>query len=178
MSRLRQHEDLVEHDLLRVLFYDAPPFAEKVLDLSTGHQRSWARTPFALEREALHKKLELTRDFALRMGDLSFEGFTVQSSAVEALVKKGEPVCVEHLRPKVTQKGVDLRIGLDIARFALRERVSAIVVVTGDSDFVPAFKFARREGVRVYVDYMHGRVKREFMVHADVVLRLPVAESG
>ncbi|MEJ1967108.1 MAG: NYN domain-containing protein [Rhizomicrobium sp.] len=48
--------------------------------------------------------------------------------------------------PNIQQKGVDLRIGLDIARLALREMVNIIVVVTGDSDLVPAFKFARREG--------------------------------
>ncbi len=51
--------------------------------------------------------------------------------------------------PKIEQKGVDLRIGLDIARLSLRRMVDIIVVVTGDSDMVPAFKFARREGIRV-----------------------------
>ena len=36
-----------------------------------------------------------------------------------------------------------------MARLALRDLVRAVVVVTGDSDFVPAFKFVRREGVKV-----------------------------
>ena len=57
--------------------------------------------------------------------------------------------CAEH-----RTKGVDLRIGLDIARLSLRRLVDVIVVVTGDSDMVLAFKFARREGVRVYLDHM------------------------
>ncbi|PWB84339.1 MAG: hypothetical protein C3F11_01900 [Methylocystaceae bacterium] len=39
-----------------------------------------------------------------------------------------------------------MHIGLDMARLALRETVRAIVVVTGGSDFVLAFKFVRREG--------------------------------
>lgn len=68
------------------------------------------------------------------------------------------------------QKGVDLRIGLDIARLALRQMVSSIVVVTGDSDLIPAFKFARREGCRVYLDHMGHGVKRELKVHADLIL--------
>lgn len=72
--------------------------------------------------------------------------------------------------PNIQQKGVDLRIGLDIARLALREVVQAIAVVTGDSDLVPAFKFARREGVRVYLDHMGMPVRRELNAHADIVI--------
>ena len=49
----------------------------------------------------------------------------------------------------INQKRVHIRIGLDMARLALRDLVRAVVVVTGDSDFVPAFKFVRREGVKV-----------------------------
>jgi uncharacterized LabA/DUF88 family protein len=62
-----------------------------------------------------------------------------------------------------------VRIGLDIALLALRQLVQTIVVVTGDSDLVPAFKFARREGVRVYLDHMGSPVRRELRVHTDVV---------
>ena len=50
------------------------------------------------------------------------------------------------------QKGVDLRIGLDIATSALRCVVSILVLVSGDSDLVPAMKFARIEGLKVYVE--------------------------
>jgi len=72
--------------------------------------------------------------------------------------------------PNVEQKGVDLRIGLDIARLALREMVEIIVVVTGDSDLVPAFRFARREGIRVYLDHLGHGVRRDLKAHADIVL--------
>jgi uncharacterized LabA/DUF88 family protein len=50
------------------------------------------------------------------------------------------------------QKGVDMRIGLDIASLALKRFVNTIVLVTGDSDFVPAAKLARREGVQFILD--------------------------
>ena len=72
--------------------------------------------------------------------------------------------------PNIEQKGVDLRIGLDIARLALREMVGTLVVVTGDSDFIPAFKFARREGVRVYLHHMGHNISRELKVHTDLIL--------
>jgi uncharacterized LabA/DUF88 family protein len=48
--------------------------------------------------------------------------------------------------------------------------VDTVVVVTGDSDLVPAFKFARREGGRVFLDHMGHRVRRDLKAHADLVL--------
>jgi uncharacterized LabA/DUF88 family protein len=48
--------------------------------------------------------------------------------------------------------------------------VDALVVVTGDSDMIPAFKFARREGIRVYLCFMGASVKRDLKAHADRIL--------
>ncbi|HZT24055.1 MAG TPA: NYN domain-containing protein [Verrucomicrobiae bacterium] len=57
--------------------------------------------------------------------------------------------------PDRERKGVDLRVGLDIARLALCKMMDiVIVVVAGDSDLVPAFRFARREGVRLFLDHL------------------------
>jgi uncharacterized LabA/DUF88 family protein len=69
----------------------------------------------------------------------------------------------------ISQKGVDMRIGLDMARLALRETVRAVAVVTGDSDFIAAFKFVRREGVRVFLDPMGHNIRTELRAHADFV---------
>jgi uncharacterized LabA/DUF88 family protein len=45
-----------------------------------------------------------------------------------------------------------------------------IVLVTGDSDFVPAMKFARREGAQlVLVTLGHG-VRDSLGEHADIVV--------
>lgn len=99
-------------------------------------------------------------------------GWRLGSQATRRLAQNPRPPTHQDFVPHIEQKGVDLRIGLDIARLALRENVRIIVVVTGDSDLVPAFKFARREGVRVYLDTL-GRssgVRRELKAHADIVL--------
>lgn len=45
------------------------------------------------------------------------------------------------------QKGVDMRVGVDIASLAYKKQVDQIILIAGDSDFVPAAKLARREGV-------------------------------
>ncbi len=55
---------------------------------------------------------------------------------------------------KLVQKGVDMKIGLDIAALALKRMVRKIVLISGDSDFIPAAKLARREGIDVVLDPM------------------------
>jgi len=68
------------------------------------------------------------------------------------------------------QKGVGMKIGLDLAWIALKRIVDAIVLIAGDADFVPALKFARKEGLRVYLETLGHSVRRELKAHADVVL--------
>jgi uncharacterized LabA/DUF88 family protein len=70
----------------------------------------------------------------------------------------------------MAQKGVDIRIGLDIAWISLKRVVDLLVLVTGDSDFVPVMKFARKEGLKVYLEAMGHGVRRELKAHADFVL--------
>ena len=71
--------------------------------------------------------------------------------------------------PDLVQKGVDIRIGLDIAWISLKRTYDVLVLVTGDSDFIPAMKFARREGLKVYVEPMGHGIRRELRAHADFV---------
>jgi uncharacterized LabA/DUF88 family protein len=74
------------------------------------------------------------------------------------------------------QKGVDMRIGMDMARLALRNLVRTVVVVTADSDFVPALKFVRREGVKVILEPYGKNGRKELRYHADIVLPPPARD--
>ena len=76
----------------------------------------------------------------------------------------------ESLIPNVHQKGVDMRVGLDIASLTLKRQVEVIVLVTGDSDFVPAMKFARREGAQLYLVTLGHNVVEAMREHADLLL--------
>ncbi len=68
-----------------------------------------------------------------------------------------------------------MRIGLDIAWLSLKRIVDAVVLVTGDSDFVPAMKFARKEGIRVYLEALEVRPAR--LPRANIAL-LPAQRPG
>ena len=79
------------------------------------------------------------------------------------------------------QKGVDMRIGLDIASMTLKHQVDTIILVTGDSDFVPAAKLARREGVEFLLDPLWQRVSDELTEHVDGVVSVfprPASEAA
>ena len=67
----------------------------------------------------------------------------------------------------VQQKGVDVRIGLDVALIATNRYADQIVLITGDSDFVPAAKFARRNGVDFILDPMWHPFRSDLGIHVD-----------
>lgn len=67
----------------------------------------------------------------------------------------------------VEQKGVDMRIGLDIASLAYKKQVDQIILISGDSDFVSAAKLARREGIDFILDALHTNIKPNLFEHID-----------
>lgn len=72
-----------------------------------------------------------------------------------------------HVALDLRQKGVDMRIGLDIASLTLKKLAKTIVLVAGDSDFVPAAKLARREGLQFVLDPMWQKVNDDLYEHID-----------
>jgi uncharacterized LabA/DUF88 family protein len=76
----------------------------------------------------------------------------------------------DDLRLGLRQKGVDMRIGIDITTLTLKKQVDTIILVTGDSDFVPAAKVARREGVEFIIDPLWQSVNDDLHEHVDGVI--------
>lgn len=67
----------------------------------------------------------------------------------------------------ISQKGVDMRIGVDISSLAFKKQVERIILISGDSDFVPAAKQARREGIDFILDPMRSPIKDDLYEHID-----------
>jgi len=55
---------------------------------------------------------------------------------------------------------------LDVALLAYKQLVSKIILIVGDSDFVPASKLARRESIEFILDPMHKEV-RDLLEHPE-----------
>jgi uncharacterized LabA/DUF88 family protein len=119
---------------------------------------------------SLQQTLELQSDFEVRLGETAVFGWTVGIAATRSLQKSPRMPSADDFVPEIRQKGVDLYMGLDIARLSLRRFVDVIVVVSGDSDLVPAFKLARHEGIRVYLDHLGHTTRRELKANTDLIL--------
>ncbi|SHM57493.1 NYN domain-containing protein [Roseovarius litoreus] len=167
IDELKENELLSGFELLRTYYYDAYPASGKVKHPVTKQTVNLAETDVFTRNKAFLQKLELQPNISLRAGELSPRGYKLNYRVMHQDDLASRPLEEKDFMLDIEQKGVDLRIGLDIARLSLRQMVRTIVVVTGDSDFIPAFKFARREGVRVILAHMDHGVKRELKAHTD-----------
>ncbi len=60
-----------------------------------------------------------------------------------------------------------MKTGLDIASLSYKKQIDQIILIAGDSDFVPAAKLARREGVDFILDPMWAPIKSSLFEHID-----------
>ena len=104
------------------------------------------------------KKLCKEDKVALRIGELSFDGW------------KTDQHNPKKWKPDFKQKGVDMKVGLDMAWMATKGIVDKIVLIAGDSDFISPIKFVRKEGLQVYLYKMNHKVKEALIDHCDFVL--------
>lgn len=156
--------------LYRIFFYDCPPLTKRLHYPVSKRPLDLAKTGIAATRLAIHAKLLDARKVALRLGRLNDDiSWVPKPDAMRRwLMGTFDPVD-EDFEIKVVQKGVDMRLGLDVAAMALKQQVDQIVLVAGDGDFVPAAKLARREGIDVVLDPMGGRAARDLLDHVDGV---------
>jgi len=118
------------------------------------------------------KELKHQRKFALRLGRLAEEQayFNIKPEIMRKLITG--TLTVDALTEKdfslsISQKGVDMRIGVDISSLAFKKLVDRIILISGDSDFVPAAKQARREGIDFILDPMRSPIKDDLYEHID-----------
>lgn len=159
--------------LFRAYFYDAPPYTGMVENPLDRSKRDYSATEQAKRNQALLDSLELRPDFAVRRGELVHRGWKLGKACSERIKRSGQETATlkaKDLVPDLQQKGVDLRIGLDVALLAVKRIVDIVALVTGDADLIPAMKLARKEGVRVYLETLGNPVNRALKVHADLVL--------
>ena len=177
-SHLSQLNDIYKTEnfyslLYRCFYYDALPYLNKGHKPVTGRGIDFAKSKMALFRNELFDALRAQRNFALRLGEVkkpSGNSWVLKPEAQKRLLR-GE-IDVSDLVdadfvPDLRQKGVDMRIGLDIASITLKRQAEIVILVSGDSDFVPAAKLARREGVTFILDPLWHNVSNDLLEHID-----------
>lgn len=158
--------------LYRIFYYDCPPSTRKVyhplLDKTVDLGKSDSYVFMTAFLDALRSK----RKTALRLGALLEDDlqYTLPPMVVRRLIKgtlTPDQIKQEDFQLNIIQKGVDMRIGLDIASMAYKRQVTKMVLISGDSDFVPAAKLARREGVDFVLDSMSADILPALNEHID-----------
>ena len=163
------HED---RNLYRILYYDCPPIKKTVfhplrrqgINFGQSDTYSWAID--------FYSELKKKRKVALLMGTISDANahFALTPEATKDLClgkRRVEDLKDSDFKISFGQKGVDMRIGLDIASLAYKRLVDQIILIAGDSDFVPAAKLARREGIDFILDPMEATIRPDLFEHID-----------
>lgn len=158
-------------ELLRVFYYDARPLLKKIQNPVTQKSEDFAASELAKNATKLHGDLSITPNFAMRFGELKLFKWTAtfdgKKHSPDIAAQKVETDFGDW-KPHFTQKGVDLRIGLDVAEMAFKRSVDTIILFSGDTDLVPAMKLARREGLRVItVVPKVGGLSSSLLEHSD-----------
>lgn len=55
--------------------------------------------------------------------------------------------------PVFQQKRVDILLGCDLVLLSAKQRIEKAILITGDSDFIPAIQIAKNEGVEIELIY-------------------------
>lgn len=158
--------------LYRIFYYDCPP-CDKVV------YHPFLKKNIYLEKNDLYKwmnaflqELKRKRKFALRMSRLSENGlgFYLKPDVQKALFSgkiEFSAITENDFKLDIKQKAMDMKLGTDIASMVLKKQVDQIILIAGDSDFVPAAKLARREGADFILDPMGLKINPDLSEHID-----------
>ncbi len=154
-------------------FYDCKPLDKKVHYPHTQRALDLSKSSTYKERTALHKHLISKPCLALRLGylDTNNARWVIRDQEKEKKLFNRK-ISIEEFQNDdfiyhAKQKGVDMKIGLDIATLALKKLVQKIVLISGDSDFVPVAKLARVEGIIFTLDPMGNPIREDLEEHID-----------
>jgi uncharacterized LabA/DUF88 family protein len=146
-----------DEELFRIFYYDCEPYDREVTNPVDGSKKNYMLMPAYTARKQFFFDLGQTGFVALRRGELKPRGWEFSPTYRKALLAAGtgsiptaKPTA-KDVYPNFEQKGVDMRIGIDVATLSLKKIVERIILFSGDTDMIPAMKLARREGLQVFV---------------------------
>ena len=162
-------------EIYRIFFYDCKPVKDTLVNPMDNSPKDLSKTSLCINNELLQGNLRMKHYFALRFGELKLAGkknpwqqWRVRNNVISKL--KDRKIVAKDLTPNPQQKGVDMRMGLDIASITSKKLCTKIVLLSGDTDMIPAMKFARKEGVHVFIHTFES-ANEAMVAHADVIVK-------
>ena len=177
-GHLRQLNEIYETPnplglLYRTFYYDAKPYDRKGHTAVRMRPVDYSRTDQATFRRKLFDELRSSPNVAVRLGEVRKDvnrTWVLREQARKDLLaghRAAGDLTDDDFALALRQKGVDMKIGLDIATITLKGQANTIILVSGDSDFVPAAKLARREGAQFILDPLWQSIPSELSEHID-----------
>ena len=159
VEKIAINSKAADEEIYRVLYYDCDEYEGTTYLPVSGSPHTF--TP----KSTLLKELSRKQLFAVRKGVLKFRGFKPK-----AIPLTPTTLTDADFQADFEQKGVDMRIGLDIALFCQTHAVERIVMITNDTDCIPAMKYGRRAGLQIVLIEMDGStLASELPAHADFI---------
>lgn len=163
---------LKEQDYLhRIFYYDSLPLDVRVKNPISNEIINYGKSDLAKFRNNFFEELKKKRKMALRLGYLKeSRSWIIRPNKTKALLSN--KIKIKNLKEAdveydIQQKSVDIKIGLDIASLSIKRFVQKIILISGDGDFLPAAKLARREGVDFVLDPMWNNIDESLFEHID-----------
>jgi len=135
----RIQQMITDSSVFRSYYFHCPPYQDNVPTPEQTERFSRKEKFFAMLRK-------LPR-YEVKLGYLAKRG------------GNGTPI-------KYEQKMVDMLLGLEMVHLSAKGQINHIAIIAGDSDFVPAIKMAKEDGVDVFL--FHGdSCHHELLQNAD-----------
>ncbi len=141
-----------EEELYRLFYYDSAPYIGNQQNPISKVNIDFSTNPGVAGRENFFRQLNAMPQVALRIGSLNYRGWKLTSEFHKNLLAgtvTPNSISASDIKPNFMQKGVDMKIGIDIASLVFKKIVDRVILFSGDTDMVPAMKFARVEGVQL-----------------------------
>ncbi len=135
--------------LYRTYYYDCPPFDGKRKLPVSQHLLDFTTTEVYARAIRFQQSLKQNPFFTCRYGHLSFDGWALKEKSIKRLLQSPSTLTDSDFEPILSQKQVDMKIGLDVAKLSIGEHVNRILLATSDADFVPTIHFAKSNNVEV-----------------------------
>ena len=141
-----------DEELYRLFYYDSAPYKGTQQNPISKLMIDFSTNPGVVGRENFFRQLNAMPQVALRIGTLNYRGWKLTDPFYKKLLAGAvtpNSISASDIKPNFMQKGVDMKIGIDIASLVFKKIVDRVILFSGDTDMVPAMKFARVEGVQI-----------------------------
>ena len=157
--------------LFRIFFYDSPCVDQKVTLPVSRNTVDISKTREGQFKLSFHRQLQRKRKLALRLGEpLEVDQWRLREDAQADLL--GRRITTDELQdddfiPVSTPRGLELRMGVDLATLAYKKQVQQVVLIAGDGFFAAGAELVRHEGIDIVLDPMWQNISEELFTHID-----------